>query len=119
MLVRPMFISELEAPGHCRPKISAVPANGKNSIAVDARFGSAVAINGHIAVIGVPEDDVISKSSGSARIINHTAGSWSNGATLTQDLGVNALGALNGEFAYSVSIDGHTALIGVLRDDDK
>jgi hypothetical protein len=78
------------------------------------RFGSAVSVDGDIAVIGAHLDDDAGSSSGSAYVFTRDAGgTWSQQAKL-----VAADAADSAMFGYSVSLDGDIAIIGAQYDDD-
>jgi uncharacterized repeat protein (TIGR02543 family) len=76
-------------------------------------FGYAVAVDGDTAVIGAVWDDEGSVDSGSAYIFTHSGGVWSQQAKLTA-----SDPATNDFFGFAVAVDGDTAVIGVLQDDD-
>ncbi|WP_417916147.1 FG-GAP repeat protein, partial [Candidatus Electronema sp. JC] len=78
-------------------------------------FGSSVALAGDTAVIGAYGDDDTGIDSGSVYVFGRAAdGTWSQQAKLTA-----ADGAANDNFGYSVAVDGDTAVIGAMYDDDK
>jgi hypothetical protein len=76
-------------------------------------FGNWVAIDGDTALIGAPWDDDNGTDSGSAYVFTRNDTTWTPQAKLR---------AVDGEagdnFGNSVSLDGDTALIGALLDDD-
>ncbi|MEE3240868.1 MAG: hypothetical protein VX231_07880, partial [Pseudomonadota bacterium] len=76
-------------------------------------FGISVSIDGDTAVIGAHYDDDNGSASGSAYIFTSSYGVWSEQQKLTP-----SDGASSDWFGYSVSIDGDTAVIGALYDDD-
>ena len=76
-------------------------------------FGRAVALDGDIAVLGVPFDDDGGSNSGSAYIFTRSGSTWSQQAKLTAS-DVN----MADEFGISAALDGNTALIGAHYDDD-
>ena len=76
-------------------------------------FGSNVSIDGDTAVIGAHGDDDNGSLSGSAYVYVRSNGVWSEQQKLTA-----SDGAGDDDFGNSVSIDGDTAVIGALHDDD-
>ena len=81
--------------------------------AADDTFGFSVSIDGDTAVVGAPFDDDAGNFSGSAYVFVRSGTSWTQQAKLT------ASDAAAGDlFGFSVSIDGDTAVVGVLLDDD-
>ena len=76
-------------------------------------FGYSVSIDGDTAVIGALHDRQWLRSSGSAYVYVRSNGVWSEQAKLTA-----SDGAENDRFGYSVSIDGDTAVIGAISDED-
>ncbi len=77
-------------------------------------FGYSVSIAGDTAVIGAKDDSDNGSQSGSAYVfIRDGSGNWSQQAKLTANDG--AAGDL---FGISVSIDGDTAIIGAIDDDN-
>ena len=77
------------------------------------RFGHAVAVSGHTAIIGVPKDADSGAESGSAYIFVGDGASWTEQAKLT------ANDAAEGDlFGLAVSISGETAVVGAYGDDD-
>jgi hypothetical protein len=78
-------------------------------------FGSAVAIDSTRAVFGAPFDDDGSTNSGSAFIFDCDANDvWSRSAMLrASDAGAED------RFGYSVSVNGDTAFVGAIYDDDE
>ena len=76
-------------------------------------FGDSVAVSGDTAVIGAEHDDGAASDSGSAYVFVRSAGVWTQQAKLT------ALDAARGDyFGSSVAVDGDTAFIGAILDDD-
>eukprot|EP01047_Picozoa_sp_COSAG01_P053935 COSAG01_NODE_5836_length_4004_cov_14.173367_1_plen_1022_part_01 len=78
------------------------------------RFGQSVAItdDGQVAVVGAYKDDN-PNDAGSAYIFERTGSSWS------QTCKVRASDKASGDrFGRSVAIDGHTVVVGALRDDN-
>ncbi len=77
------------------------------------RFGHAVAVSGHTAIIGVPKDADSGAESGSAYIFVGDGANWTEQAKLT------ANDAAEGDlFGLAVSISGETAVVGAYGDDD-
>ena len=76
-------------------------------------FGYRVSIDGDTAVIGALHDNNGSGSAGSAYVFVRDNGVWSEQAKLTA-----SDGAENDRFGYSVAIDGDTAVIGAISDQD-
>ena len=76
-------------------------------------FGWSVALDGDTVVIGAPGDDDNGSESGSAYVFTRTAGVWTEQTQLTPSDG--ASGDL---LAWSVALDGDTALMGAQYDDD-
>ena len=72
-------------------------------------FGNSVSINGDFAIIGAPRDDVFYASQGSAYVFVRSGTSWSQQSRLSY-----AGGQYNDYFGISVSIDGNSAVVGVL-----
>ncbi len=82
--------------------------------AVQDRFGSAVAVDGDIAVVGAPNHGDKGVGSGSAYVFVRSGGSWSQQAKL-----LAGDGAPNDMFGSSaVAVSGTTAVIGALLEDD-
>ena len=82
-----------------------------DAAAVD-RFGTSVAINGDLAIVGAPLDDDGGPDSGSTYLFDASTG-WSEVAELTaSDAG------RGDEFGYSVAISGDLAVAGARLDDD-
>ncbi len=79
--------------------------------ALDAKtndnFGYSVDISGDTIIVGVPDDDDLGGSSGSAYIYTRSGTTWTQQAKLTA-----SNGAGNHEFGHSVAIDGDTAFVG-------
>ncbi len=86
-----------------------LPADGT----VGDTFGSAVSIDGNVAIVGAQNDDDAGPSSGSAYIFRYNGTAWSQEAKLT---------AFDGDasdaFGRSVSIHGDVAVVGSPGDDD-
>ncbi|MCP4700900.1 MAG: hypothetical protein GY862_29205, partial [Gammaproteobacteria bacterium] len=84
----------------------------------DNHFGKSVALDGDTLLVGAPFDEscaLVSVSDcpaiGSAYVFVFNGTAWNQQARLTA-------GAANGHFGYSVALNGDTALIGTLLDDD-
>jgi hypothetical protein len=85
-----------------------------DGVAADS-FGERVSVSGGTAVIGADGDDDKGDSSGSAYVFVQAAdGTWSQQAKL-----VAADGAADDVFGWSVAVDGGTAVIGAIGDDDR
>jgi len=80
----------------------------------DDQFGWSVSMSGDVAVIGAKEDDPY--YAGSAYVFQKPAAGWAN-MTESLKLTGSALDSRD-RFGWSVSISGHTALIGAKEDDD-
>jgi hypothetical protein len=77
-------------------------------------FGNSVAVDGDTAVIGASGDDDNGEASGSAYVFSRSAGGvWSEQQKLTA-----SDAAEEDHFGHSVAVDGDTAVIGALGDDD-
>ncbi len=70
-------------------------------------FGSAVALSGSTAVIGVEKHSDFLSTSGSAYVFNYTLGRWSYQQELIASDAISG-----GSFGYSVALSGDTVLIG-------
>lgn len=82
---------------------------------VDARFGSAVAIDGDVAVVGADDAEVEGvEGAGAAYVFRYTGGFWTQEQKLTA-----ADWAESDEFGTAIAISGDTVLIGARRDDDQ
>ena len=80
--------------------------------AANDRFGISVDISGNTAIVGSQLDDDAGSRSGSAYLFNATTGA--------QLFKLTADDAGSGDrFGTSVAIDGTTAIVGSIRDDDK
>jgi hypothetical protein len=76
-------------------------------------FGLSVSLDGDNALIGAHDNENNGIKSGSAYVFTR------NGITWTQQQKLTALdGETGDQFGYSVSVDGHTALIGAYHNDD-
>jgi hypothetical protein len=76
-------------------------------------FGYSVAVDGDTAVIGAYGDDDNGVSSGSVYVFSRNGDTWEQQAKLTA-----SDGATDDFFGHSVTVDGDTAVIGALYDDD-
>ncbi|MCA9222495.1 MAG: FG-GAP repeat protein, partial [Planctomycetales bacterium] len=83
-----------------------------NDAAAGDSFGSSVAINGDMVVIGADRDDDGGLNSGSAYVFRELGGVWQEIAKLTA-----ADATADDHFGYSVSLSGDTAVIGAYFDD--
>ncbi len=79
----------------------------------DDEFGTAVWLDGDTAVIGVMNDDDLGTQAGAAWVFVRSGTSWSTQAKLTA-----ADGAPYDIFGVNVGVDGDTAVIGSVGDDD-
>jgi len=79
------------------------------------RFGSSVAISGDTFVIGAVADDdpVAGNEAGSAYFFVESGTNWVEQQKISADDKI-----ANGEFGYSVSLDGDFAIVGARYDDD-
>ena len=104
------YIFERDGTGSWLETARVFPKNGN----LFDGFGSSVALDGDIAIVGAPWDDDNGFKSGSVYIFEHDAiGNWVETAKLIpQD------GPFGDEFGVSVSLDKGTVLIGAFRDDD-
>jgi len=76
-------------------------------------FGFSVSLSGDTALVGAPSDDDAGSLSGSAYVFRDVGGAWPKIAKLTADDA-----PMFDRFAESVSLSGHTALVGAPLDDD-
>ncbi len=76
-------------------------------------FGTSVAIDGDMAVIGAFRDDDSGTDSGSAYVFVRSGDSWSEQAKLTA-----SDAAANDQFGISVAVDGDMAVVGAWFDND-
>ena len=80
--------------------------------AMSDQFGSAVAIWGNTAVVGVPYDNIGAKADqGSAYVFTRSGTAWTHQTTLTA-----SDGAAGDVFGYSVAISGDTIVVGAVTD---
>jgi hypothetical protein len=77
------------------------------------RFGFSVALSGDTAIIGAFQDDDTASGSGSAYVFTRSGTTWTQQAKLTA-----ADAARSDWFGFSVAIDGDTAIVGAIGDDD-
>ena len=77
------------------------------------RFGYSVAVDGDTAVAGAFGDADNGSASGSAYVFTRESGVWRQSAKLTA-----TDGARGDYFGWSVAVDGDTAVVGALFDDD-
>lgn len=75
-------------------------------------FGSAVALGQDVAVIGVPEDDDLGTSSGSAYVFRRLSTSW-----FQQQKLLPSGGSAQDKFGRAVTIDDDRAVVGAYWDD--
>ena len=101
-------------------KATMIPAAAQKLLADDGAasdwFGASgsVSVSGDTAVIGAVGDDDKGSGSGSAYVFMRAAdGAWSQQAKLTADDG-----AEGDWFGHSAAVDGDTAVIGAVRDND-
>ncbi len=76
-------------------------------------FGYSISLSGDTALIGALGDDDNGNWSGSAYVFTRTGTSWTQQAKL-----IAMDGATNDRFGISVALNGDTAIIGALGDDD-
>ncbi|MGJ8724877.1 MAG: hypothetical protein ACSHYB_10005 [Roseibacillus sp.] len=84
-----------------------------NDAAASDSFGESVAISGDSVVVGADGDDDGGSSSGSAYVFTRSGSSWAQQAKLTADDAASA-----DFFGRSVSISGHSVVIGAFRSDN-
>lgn len=77
------------------------------------RFGTSVAVSGETAVVGSPGDDEVAAGAGAAYAFVRSAGIW----LLEQKLVVPGAAANDG-IANDVAVDGDTAIVSALHDDE-
>lgn len=77
-------------------------------------FGFSVAVSGDTVVVGSRLDDPKGTDSGSAYVFTRTGTQWTEQAKI-----VPADGAGSDHFGYRVEVQGDTALVTALQDDDK
>ena len=76
------------------------------------QFGFWVGVDGDIAVVGAPFDDVSASDQGSAHVFTRTAGTWTEQAEL-----IASDGSAADLFGRSVAVSGDTILVGAQYDD--
>jgi uncharacterized repeat protein (TIGR01451 family) len=76
-------------------------------------FGQSVAVDGDTAIIGAPNHDAEGEDTGAAYIYVRSGSSW----TLQQKITTADVADL-GKFGFSVDLDGDTAVISFLRDNN-
>lgn len=76
------------------------------------RFGYSVAIDGDTILVGVYQDDPGIGGSGSVRVFENQAGTWTETQTLQASVPES-----NAGFGYSVKLEGNTAIIGEYKRD--
>ena len=81
--------------------------------AADDQFGVSVAVDGDTAVIGASQDDDNNHNSGSAYVFSRSGTTWTEQAKLTA-----SDGATRDYFGHAVAVNGATAGIGAVYDDD-
>lgn len=81
--------------------------------AASSQFGSAVDLDGNTAIIGAERHDNGTTASGAAYIFTRTGSTWVQQAQLTPDASTSGQ-----SYGWSVAIDGDTAAVGMLGDDD-
>ena len=77
------------------------------------QMGRSVAIDGLTVLVGVEYDNALGTDSGAAYVFTRSGSEWTLQAQLTA-----SDGAPDDRFGWSVSLDGHTALIGAIEKDD-
>lgn len=80
--------------------------------APDDFYGRAVAISGHVAIVGAWGDDDLGSLSGSAYILR-----WKNNEWVQETKLKASDGTIYDGFGYSVGIDGNVAVVGAWFDD--
>ena len=77
-------------------------------------FGFSVSVDGDIAMVGALRNDDSGSESGSAYVyVRDSGGTWSEQEKLTA-----SDAATGDQFGYSVAVDGDTAVVGAVFDDD-
>jgi hypothetical protein len=77
-------------------------------------FGISIALSGNTAVVGAPGSSMGPNTDGAAYVFERVGTVWSQQAKLTA-----SDGAVDDDFGYSVAIDGDTAIVGSIFDDDE
>ena len=84
--------------------------------AANDQFGTSVAIDGDMVVVGAPLDDGVGLSSGSVYTFSKPSGGW---ATVARTATIKASDEAFGDrFGKSVAVDGETLLVGAPLDND-
>ena len=78
-------------------------------------FGSSIAIDGDIVLVGSYNDDDKGSQSGSAYVFEKPIGGWSN---CNETAKLNAADGISGDRFGAVAISGNTSLIGAYSDSD-
>jgi hypothetical protein len=86
-----------------------LPSDG----AINDQLGGIVIIDGDTALVGVCYNDDLGTDSGSAYVFTRSGSIWTQQAKL-----LASDGAAGDEFGYCVDLDGDTALVGAIHDDD-
>jgi hypothetical protein len=81
--------------------------------AANDQLGGIVIVDGDTALVGVPYDDDNGVDSGCAYVFTRAGTAWTQQATL-----LPSDGAAGDYFGYCLSLQGDTAVIGVIHDDD-
>ena len=121
MLTRILLLALILAPAvgaqHGAAPPSAVAAieeailTSSPTVDMNDRFGSAVAVQGDLAIIGAPGDGDAGDFAGAAYVYSRASGAWQLEAKITGSTGFNK------RFGVSVALDGDTALIGATGED--
>lgn len=77
------------------------------------QFGISVAISGDTAIVGANQESAVGDNTGLAYVFTRSGSTWMEVAKLTA-----SDGAANDFFGSSVAIDGDTAIVGAVWDDD-
>jgi hypothetical protein len=107
------FVLLLEAPSVSALTLNEIAKLLASDGATGDQLGISVAVDGDTAVIGASADDNSGSNSGSAYVFVRSAGVWTEQQKLTA-----SDGATTDLFGVSVAVDGDTAVIGALFDDD-
>jgi len=101
-------------PSHPRASMAGIWTEGQKLLpgdgAADHWFGWSVSLDGDTALFG---SDEYTSGNGSVYVFTRTGISWTQQAKLIASDGANS-----DEFGYAVSLDGNTALIGAMYDND-
>src|SRR6185436_17952550 len=79
-------------------------------VAASDLFGSAVAVDGDVVVVGEPNDDDVALNAGAAHVYRFNGTSWVHEAKLT-----TPLGAFSDFFGTAVAVSGDRIAVGALR----